>query len=576
MDKDLFTNLKKIIMAHKSHFAKAFLMVLISNLLLIVNPMLVRYAITKGASGKIFLWAAGLIAIALVSSYFKYHMRVQFVSLSRNVERAVRLQLFERMQEQSRAFYDRHGTGELLSRLTNDIASYRDVLGPGMMYPLYCLTMIVPGVAALFYISPSLAWIALIPLIVIPLLNRFVRKKVYGIATQLQSSLAEMSQMAQEYFSGIRIIKSYVSEHLVLQRFKQLCTFFAAAQVRLSTIQGIVYPFFTLLTRMVTVLLVVSAAYVVFKTSQNLTAADFLSFMWIQSYIYFPILMLAWILPIYERGRAAYDRLRDIYEEPLDVHENKNSSYGISPFKELSFHRLSFTYPGTTRPILSDFNLTVKPGEIIGITGPIGSGKTTLFRLLNREYEIPSGMIMVNGKDIHEYSLDAFPQAIATVDQVPFLFSKTIAENVLFGQKDATQADLETVSRFADLHETVLDFPDQYDTVVGERGVKLSGGQKQRVAIARALLINRSILLLDDVFSALDAGTENRIFEAIKTKFAGKTILLITHRISVLEKVGRVVYMKEGRVVEEGSPHELLKINGYYAALAALHKGDSK
>ncbi len=570
MDKSLFDNLKKVIMTHFGHFAKAFLMVLISNVLLIINPLLVRHALSTDVSGKVFTWALGLLAIALLSAYFKYHMRIQFVSLSRNIERAIRLKLFERMQEQSRAFYDRHGTGELLSRLTNDISAYRDVLGPGMMYPLYCLTLVIPGLAALFFISPALAWIALVPLILIPLLNRFVRKLVYEAALQLQHSLGIMSNMVQEYFSGVRIIKSYVVENAVLNRFKELCRSFATVQIRLNSLQGIVYPFFTLLTRFVTILLVLSAAYLIFESSQSLTSVDFLSFMWIQSYIYFPILMLAWILPMYERGRAAYDRLREIYEEPIEVNENKESVFEISPFKELSFQNLTFTYPGTTREVLSGFNLNVKAGEFVGITGPIGSGKTTLFRLINREYEIPPGMILINLKDIHEYALEAFPQAIATVDQVPFLFSKTIAENVLFGQKDATKTELETVSRYADLHDTVLDFPNQYDTLIGERGVRLSGGQKQRVAIARALLINRSILLLDDVFSALDAATEKKVFESIKAKFFGKTVLLITHRATVLEKVDRVVYMQDGRVVEEGSPQELLEKNGYYAALAAL------
>lgn len=499
-------------------------------------------------------------------------MRIQFVSLSRTIERNVRLQLFERMQAQSRAFYDRHGTGELLSRLTNDISAYRDVLGPGMMYPIYSVTLIVPGIIALFYISPSLAWISLLPLILIPLLNRFVRSLVYQSAMHLQHSLGQMSNMAQEFFSGIRVIKAYIAEHSILKRFQALCKEFAVVQIRLSTIQGVVYPFFTFLTRFVTIILVLTAAYLVFNTTKSLSPADFLSFMWIQSYIYFPILMLAWVLPIYERGRAAYERLREIYEEPIEIQEAEDSPLEIVPLQELSFRDLSFAYPDTNRLVLSDFTLKVKPGERIGITGPIGSGKTTLFRLLNREYEIPSGMILINGKDIHEYSLDAFSQAIATVDQVPFLFSKTIAENVLFGQQEATKAELETVSRYADLHDTVLDFPNQYDTLIGERGVKLSGGQKQRVAIARALLINRSILLLDDVFSALDTATEKRVFDAITTRFSGKTILLITHRASVLDKMDRIVYLKEGKLIEEGSPEELMKRNGYYAALAGLQE----
>jgi ATP-binding cassette subfamily B protein len=212
----------------------------------------------------------------------------------------------------------------------------------------------------------------------------------------------------------------------------------------------------------------------------------------------------------------------------------------------------------------------IKGGSFVGITGPIGSGKSTLFRLLSREYEIPRGMIYIGGKDIHDYPLEAFSKSMVTVEQIPFLFSKTIAENVMFGRDSASQAEIELVSRHADLHETVMEFPQQYDTVVGERGVTLSGGQKQRIVMARAFLVNRSILLLDDIFSAVDMGTERRIFDRMKSNFEGRTVLLITHRVSILEQLDRVIYMQDGKIVEDGSPAQLVQKKGYYAALHDL------
>ncbi|HEY4832070.1 MAG TPA: ATP-binding cassette domain-containing protein, partial [Waddliaceae bacterium] len=239
---------------------------------------------------------------------------------------------------------------------------------------------------------------------------------------------------------------------------------------------------------------------------------------------------------------------------------------------DIELRGLTFRYPNSTVFALFNITLTIKGGQFIGITGPIGAGKTTLFRLLNREYEIPYNMILIDGHDIHKYPLSSFYQQVVTVEQIPFLFSKSISENVKFGRRNASQEDLETVTRYADFHETVLEFPEQYETMVGERGVTLSGGQKQRLAMARAFLVDRSILLLDDVFSSVDFATEQRIFNAMRESFLGKTVLLITHRVSVLDKMDRIIYMKEGIVVEEGSPDQLTRKGGSYAALVELQR----
>jgi ATP-binding cassette subfamily B protein len=365
-------------------------------------------------------------------------------------------------------------------------------------------------------------------------------------------------------------VKSYVIENALSRHFYAFCRRLMRINLKLNCLQGLFYPFFTMLTKVVTVLLVIFSGIIILRPWGTLSVADFVSFMWIQSYIFFPLLMLAWVLPIYERGRAAYDRLLEIYEEPIEVQEGKHVDLTIPPRADIRFEQLSFYYPDTIEPALSDITLTIKGGSFVGITGPIGAGKSTLFRLLNREYEIASGMIFIGGRDIHDYPLESFCRSVVTVEQSPFLFSRTIADNVKVGREDATREDLEMVSKYADLHETILAFPDQYDTVIGERGVTLSGGQKQRVAMARAFLVNRSILLLDDIFSAVDAATEKRIFLSMKERFKNKTILLITHRVSVLEGVDRILYMKGGRLVEDGTHAELVKKKGFYAALVEL------
>ena len=593
MEKSLFENLIAILNEYRWRFLKSFLLVLFSNCLLILNPMIFRQAVqsldrqSQPSSGllastlsavfgsyttSIWLWASLLITISLLSAIFKYYMRYGFISISRDAERAVRSKLFDRIQNQSASFYDRHGIGELLSRLTNDISAYRDVLGPGIMYPLFFLTIVVPGLIALFSISKTLAAISLIPLITIPILNAVSRSKMFRVSLLVQKGLGDLSNIVQEHFSEIRIVKSYVIEPFLESRFFKFCKEQIVLNVKLACYQGMLYPFFTALTKIITVVLVMFSSYIILNAWGTLSVADFVSFMWIQSYIFFPVLMLAWVIPVYERGRAAYGRLVEIYEEPIEVQPGKDRSLRFAPLADLTFAHLCFSYPHSSQKVLDDINLTIKGGSYVGITGPIGAGKSTLFRLLNREYEIPAGNIIIGGRDIHDYPFEAFYEEIVTVEQIPFLFSRTIAENVRFGREEASFQDVEVVAQYADLHETVQGFPEGYDTVIGERGITLSGGQRQRLAMARAFLVNRSVLLLDDIFSAVDAATEKRIFKSMKEKFKDKTILLITHRAAILEQMDRVIFMKEGKVIEDGPPAELLSKKGHYAALVELQR----
>lgn len=576
MKKTLLGDLISVGRRFAARFGLSFAAVLISNLLLIFNPLLFRQAIlaveNNAQTLDVLKWAFLLLSISLVSACFKYWMRMGFIDISREVEREVRSNLFARIQNQSRVFFDKHGVGELLSRVTNDISVYREVLGPGIMFPAYFSTLVIPALGALFYLSPQLASLSLVPLICIPLLNVFVRKTLFQTSYEVQNALGNMSNIAHEYFSGIRIVKSYDIEQATLLRFKNICRHFVKLNMHFICIQGVVFPLLTLITKIITVLLVLLAGAIVMLGFSMLNTADFISFMWIQSYIFFPVLMLGWILPIYERGRAAYARLVEIYEESIDVQGNKGSQLKIPPQADIIFRHFSFKYPSAEHNALSDITTTIKGGTFVGITGPVGAGKTTLFRILSREYAIGDGMIAIGGHDINDYDLESFFQEMVTVEQVPFLFSKTIAENILFGRQQATQKELESVIHLADLHETILEFPEKYETIVGERGLSLSGGQKQRVAMARAFLVNRSILLLDDIFSAVDFATERRIFNAMKKNLAGKTILLVTHRVSILQELDRVICLSEGRITEDGSPKELAACGGYYSALVELQQ----
>ena len=595
MEKNLWAEFRSIAIRYRKEYALAFGMVLLGNSLLILNPLLLRQALealdpsialSEGMMAsflrKITHWALGnyitslpiwvilLTSTALLGAYLKYSMRLSFVAISRRVERNTRGLIFERIQSHTLEFFDKHRIGDLMSRLTNDISVYRDVLGPGVMYPCYFITLVIPAMIGLFSISSWLALLSLLPICLLPLLMAFAGNPIYSTSMQVQEELAAMSTLVHENYSGIRITKSYNTQMRMFKRFQEQCQRLFKLSVRLDLIQGLFYPFLMLVTRLITVGMVLFAGFIILKAWRELSSADLISFMWIQSYVYMPVLMLGWVLPMYERGGAAYARLVEIVDEPLEIHDNTASTLEITPLADIDFSKLSFTYPKSSNPVIADFDLHIKGGSFVGITGPIGAGKTTLFKLLIREYDLPHGMLFLHGHDIHDYSLEALRRAIVTVEQRPFLFSKTIAENVSFGFEGASKDDLETVTRLADLHETIRSFPDQYETLVGERGMTLSGGQKQRMAMARAFLVKRSILLFDDIFSAVDMATEQRIFKGMQQHFAGKTVLLITHRVSILEQMDRIIYMQGGKIVEDGSHKQLLEKKGLYAALADL------
>lgn len=569
----------------------AFTLILISNILLVINPLIFRQALLALGSSEeaarehvssifnvlfhshlhsIYLWGVVLLTLAILSALLKYGMRLLFLGISREVEKELRDKVFDRMQSQSRAFFDRHGVGDLLSRLTNDITVYRDMLGPGLIYPAFFVSLVVPALGAMYYLSPVMAEISIIPFVGMYLLNLAMRHPMMRVSYELQGSLSDMSRMAHEHYSGIRMIKGYGIEKQAQSRFNKLCENFGIINRRYLSFQGMILIFITIMIKLITIVLVVTAGAIILLAWDTLSPADFLSFMWIQSYLLGPLLMLGWVMPMYHKGLGAYERLEELYQEPIEVYEEVGSIPQIPAQADIVFRDLTFTYPSQHQPALKNLNLEIKGGSFIGITGPVGSGKTTLFRLLTREYEVPSNKIFIAGRDIHEYSLSAFHEEMVTVEQIPFLFSKSIKDNVAFGREEATQEELEAVARDVDIHETILGFPEQYETIVGERGISLSGGQRQRVAMARAFLVNRSILLLDDIFSSLDTATEQRVFEAMMQNFKGKTILLITHRVSVLERMDRVLLMSHGQIVQDGPPSELKKEPGSFQLLVDL------
>lgn len=574
MDKTLWGNLKSVVKHHKNRFLLGLFFLILSNIFLVAVPLLLRKAIMAlGQEGAhlthVLEWTFFLILIATISGVFEYFTYMTFFGIGLEVEKETRMKIFDRIHSQSRLFFDHHKIGELLSKMVNDITVYRDVIGFALMYFLMLLTMFTLALVGQFIISPKLASIGLLCLIIIPIMHLLTGKKIYQSAFAVYDALEVVSNWVQEHYSGIRIIKSYVVESFAFLRFKETCQKLVNAYIKLILIQGILFPFFISFTSLMMILLVFFSGSMILNAWGGLTIADFISFIWLESYILVPVVNLTFLIPITMLGKAAYDRIVKVYDEPIEVVEGSNNRK-ISPQAEIVFKDLTFTYPSGKKTIFNNLNLTIKGGGIVGITGPVGSGKSTLIRLINREYEIPEGTIFIDGKDIREYTFEALSSEMVIVEQNPILFTRTLKDNIVCGMEGITDDELGRAVNIADLSESISSFPQSYQTPVGEKGVTLSGGQKQRVAISRAILKDRSILLLDDIFSAVDAKTEMRIFNALKEHLNGKTLIIISHRVSVLEKMDRVVYLFNGEVAEDGPPSELLKKKGHFANLKAL------
>jgi len=572
VENSLIRALYSVIVHYKGRISYAVLCVSLSNLLMVGNPLVFRQAVymVSGSTETLPLWVIVLLTLTIGVGVFQYKMRMEFIAISRDVESRLRSKIYDRIQNQSASFFDRHHIGGLMSRLTNDLSAYREVIGPGIMYPVYFTTLVVPALIALFTISIPMALVSSIPVMLLPLLMWIFRRISFHISLEVQKALGSLSTSVQEHYSGIRIVKAYGTENSSLQRFAEKCQNFLRLNTRLEIIRGLFYPFLTMITKVTTILIVMLMSYSTIRGWTILSTADFVSFMWIQSYVFIPVLMLGWTLPLYIHGSASYARLVEIYQEPIEVEDLPQAVHKVPEDASIRFHDLTFSYPGNRIPALRHLTMEIPPGQFLGMTGPVGSGKSTLFRLLAREYEVPHGMIFLGDRDIRDYAYDAIRRHIVYVEQHPFLFSATIRENLLYGNPKATQEQMDDALESADLMETMTNLPQGYETVIGERGVMLSGGEKQRLALARAFLVNRPIMLLDDVFSAVDAETEVKIFTSIKKLFLEKTVMIITHRVSVLEQLDTILYIMNGKVIEKGTPRELLKRGRHYAALVEL------
>ena len=544
--------------------------VLLLNGLWVLFPQVLERAVDDLHVGitrhKLAVYSLTIIGLVLAKGVFQFLVRWIVIGVSRDIEFDLRNDLFGHLELLSHRFYQRTRTGDVMARATNDLNAVRSLLGPAIMYSANTTVFTTMALGFMFAISPKLTIYAFLPLPVASIVIQYFGRQIHDRFERIQAMFSDISARAQENFSGARVIRAYVQEEAEIQSFEAANREYIRRSLRLVRLMGMLWPTLELMLGIAVVLVLWLGGREVING--RITPGQFVAFLTYITQLTWPVIALGYVINLFQRGTASLGRIHELMTEPPEISDGPAAAALASTYEirgEVEFRGLNFAYDGNT--VLHDVNLHVPEGTSLAIVGPTGSGKTTLINLIPRVYDAAPGSVLIDGRPVREYPIEVLRKNIGFVPQETFLFSETIRENVAFGKEDASDAEVFQAADAANILADIEDFPEKFQTVVGERGITLSGGQKQRTAIARAIIRNPRILILDDALSSVDTHTEERILNHLREIMRGRTTIFISHRVSTVQNADRIAVLHGGRIVESGTHDELLALNGYYADL---------
>lgn len=527
----------------------------------------------KHIGNTLLFFGVLVLLLALLMGVFMYLMRQTIIVMSRLIEYDLRKEIFDHYQVLDLAFFKRNKTGDLMARITEDVSKVRMYLGPAILYGINVSTLFVLVIYAMISVSPTLTLYALAPLPFLSISIYYVSNLINIKSEAIQQRLAGLNSVAQEVYSGIRVVKSYVQEIPMGKYFAQKSVEYKDEAMGLARINALFFPLMLLLIGTSTILTVYIGGLQVVKGA--LTPGNIAEFVIYVNMLTWPVTAIGWIASIIQQAAASQKRLNEFLNTQPAV---SNPGGELPTLKgEVRFENVSFTYPDTGTQALKNIDFHLRPGEKLAIIGRTGSGKSTIADLLVRMYDVSEGHIYIDQKNIEKINLHHLRRKIGYVPQDMFLFSDTIAENISFGcPKEVSRPLIESMAKSASVYEDIIDFPEGFDTPVGERGVTLSGGQKQRISIARALIKKPDLLILDDCLSAVDTKTEKEILGYFEKELTNKTAIIITHRIYSLLDFDKIIVLDNGKMVEQGRHEELLERKGYYYDLFEQQRNEQE
>ena len=577
--------LNKYLVKYKWYLILGTIFTIISNLFGIIPAQIVRhsldlvkdtldlYHLYEGTSVQttvydtftysIFIYGLLILVMALLKGIFLFLVRQTIIVMSRLVEYDLKNEIYEHYQSLPLSFYRRNNTGDLMARISEDVGKVRMYVGPSIMYGLNLLTIFVMVISYMLSVSTTLTMYVLLPLPILSVSIFFVSNIINKRSEEIQRNLSNLSTFAQEAFSGIRVVKSFVQEKISTQRFAEQSSQYRAKSLSLTKVDSLFTPLIFLLVGLSNVLCVYVGGQEVI--AGRLTTGNIAEFLLYVNMITWPVIALGWTTSQTQRAAASQERINEFLKIKSEIFSTKNLKPDVRG--GIVFENVRFVYPDSGIVAINNFSLTVNPGETVAILGSTGSGKSTLANLLTRMYDVSEGFIQIDGIPIQDYDVKYLRKQTGYVPQDVFLFSDTIRGNVKFGLKQMTEDKIIKAIKDADLYANIMEFPEGLDTQVGERGITLSGGQKQRLSIARAIAREPKILILDDCLSAVDTKTENAILNNLQGIMQNRTSVIISHRVSSAKLADKIVMLEKGEMIEQGSHEELMALGGIYKDL---------